>query len=95
MTLITIGFLAALAARSIFPGSDFFGSKGLLSQAMAGSATGGIIAVLMHEADQRFAFVPVDLLWSTLGATVVVAIVAVARRAHFARVLHGLEQHDD
>ena len=73
ITIITVGLLAALAARPLFRGSTFFGAQGLLSQAMAGSLTGAILAVLTHKAGQQFSFAPLDIWWSTLGATVVVA----------------------
>ena len=88
ITIITIGLLAALAARSIFPGSDFLGSRGLLSQSMVGACLGACVAVFTHGHGARFAFMPIDIWWSTLGSTVVIASVSVVRRAHFAQLRH-------
>lgn len=94
IAICIIGFLAALSARSIFPGSRLLGSKGLLMLSLGGSLAGGLFAISLHASGQRLNFAPQDIWWSTLGAVAAVAIAAVIRRADLARVLARLGRRE-
>ena len=94
ITILIVGFLAGLAARSIFPRGRWGGLTGLVTLSVAGSALGGVASMLLHPAGQRLIFLPLDVWLSTLGAVMAVAVSAVIRRADLAQVLPGLERQE-
>lgn len=81
LVFLVIGLLAGLLARAIFPGPQAMGWVGTLVLGLVGSFVGGSIASLLRSDGHWLAFSPSGLLWSTIGALVVLAIAGLVSRS--------------
>ena len=80
IVFLVVGLLAGLLARAIFPGNQPMGMVSTLLLGLVGSFVGGALGSLLHSDGNWLAFTPSGLIWSTIGALVVLAIAAVASR---------------
>ena len=80
ITLLIVGLVAGVVARLVFPGSHPMGLLRTIALGVAGSFVGGTISALLRSDGPLFAFSPSGLIWSTIGALVVLAVVSIAGR---------------
>jgi uncharacterized membrane protein YeaQ/YmgE (transglycosylase-associated protein family) len=81
IVFLVVGFLAGLLARALFPGNQSMGMLGTVLLGVAGSFVGGALGTFLRSDGNWMAFSPSGLLWSTIGAFVVLAIASAALRA--------------
>ncbi len=84
--MVMVGVAVAVAAKSTFPANRFFGATGWLTLSLTGSLGGGGLGQLGH-ANHTFQFVGTDLMWSSTGALLLVAVAAYIQRAEHAHAL--------
>jgi uncharacterized membrane protein YeaQ/YmgE (transglycosylase-associated protein family) len=79
-TFLLIGLIAGLLARAIFPGNQAMGWGGTLLLGLIGSFVGGGIGSFVRSDGNWLAFSPSGVLWSTVGALVVLGLTSLASR---------------
>lgn len=83
IAFIVIGLVAGLIARAVVPGRQNMGLVSTALLGMVGSVLGGLVGSLIHG--RGLSLEPTGLLFSILGAVVVLLLVGMARggrRAH-------------
>lgn len=74
IAFIVVGLIAGLLARALLPGRQDMGWLGTILLGIVGSFVGGMIGSLVYSNGNWLALQPSGLLWSTIGALVVLAI---------------------
>ncbi|GHG68532.1 GlsB/YeaQ/YmgE family stress response membrane protein [Comamonas sp. JC664] len=85
IAFLVIGLLAGLIARALMPGNQSMGLIATTLLGIAGSFVGGFIASLFRSDGRVFDLHPTGLLFSVLGALLVLFLVGLAgrgRRVH-------------
>lgn len=85
IAFLVIGLLAGLIARALMPGNQSMGLLATTLLGIAGSFVGGFIASLFRSDGRVFDLHPTGLLFSVLGALLVLFLVGLAgrgRRVH-------------
>ncbi|NOK02807.1 MULTISPECIES: GlsB/YeaQ/YmgE family stress response membrane protein [Myxococcus] len=85
IAFLIIGLLAGLIARALMPGNQSMGLLATTLLGIAGSFVGGFIASLFRSDGRVFDLHPTGLLFSVLGALLVLFLVGLAgrgRRVH-------------
>lgn len=80
IAFIVIGFLAGLIARALMPGNQ---SMGLIATALlgiVGSFVGGMVSTLFVSDGRMFDLHATGLIWSVVGAIVVLFIAGLVTR---------------
>ena len=78
VVILIVGLVAGALARVIFPGRQSMGLVGTTLLGIAGSFVGGAVGSALQAGEPTFA--TSGVLWSTLGALLVLAVVNVAGR---------------
>ncbi|GEL71071.1 MULTISPECIES: GlsB/YeaQ/YmgE family stress response membrane protein [Myxococcus] len=85
IAFLVIGLLAGLIARALMPGNQSMGLLATTLLGIAGSFVGGFVASLFRSDGRIFDLHPTGLLFSVLGALLVLFLVGLAgrgRRVH-------------
>lgn len=85
IAFLVIGLLAGLIARALMPGNQSMGLIATTLLGVAGSFVGGLIGSLFRSDGRVFDLHPSGLLFSVLGALLVLFLVGMAgrrRRVH-------------
>lgn len=85
IAFLVIGLLAGLIARALMPGNQSMGLLATTLLGIAGSFVGGFIGSLIRSDGRIFDLHPSGLLFSVLGAMLVLLLVGLAgsrRRLH-------------
>ncbi|CAM4504344.1 MULTISPECIES: GlsB/YeaQ/YmgE family stress response membrane protein [Myxococcus] len=85
IAFLVIGLLAGLIARALMPGNQSMGLLATTLLGIAGSFVGGFVASLFRSDGRVFDLHPTGLLFSVLGALLVLFLVGLAgrgRRVH-------------
>ncbi|RKH12551.1 GlsB/YeaQ/YmgE family stress response membrane protein [Corallococcus praedator] len=85
IAFLVIGLIAGLIARAIMPGNQSMGLIATTLLGIAGSFVGGFVGSLFSRDGRMFDLHPTGLLFSVLGALVVLFLVGLAgrgRRVH-------------
>ncbi len=85
IAFLVIGLLAGLIARALMPGNQSMGLIATTLLGVAGSFVGGFIASLVRGGGRVFDLHPTGLLFSVLGAMLLLFLVGMAgrrRRVH-------------
>lgn len=85
IAFLVIGLLAGLIARALMPGNQSMGLIATTLLGIAGSFVGGFVASLFRSDGRVFDLHPTGLLFSVLGALLVLFLVGLAgrgRRVH-------------
>ena len=69
---IIVGFIAGALARAIMPGKDEMSWAMTLLLGLVGSVAGGLVQTLIT--DKGFEFTGTGIIWSTIGAIIVLFI---------------------
>jgi uncharacterized membrane protein YeaQ/YmgE (transglycosylase-associated protein family) len=80
LAFIVIGLLAGLIARAIVPGNQSMGLVATTLLGMVGSLVGGLIGSLFNRTGRVFDLHPSGLIFSILGALLVLFLVGFAGR---------------
>ncbi len=81
IAFLVIGLLAGLIARALMPGNQSMGLITTTLLGIAGSFVGGFIASLFRSDGRVFDLHPTGLLFSVLGALLVLFLVGLAGRS--------------
>ncbi len=81
IAFLVIGLLAGLIARALLPGNQSMGLIATMLLGIAGSFVGGLIASLFHTGGHRWDLHPTGLLFSVIGAMLVLLLVGLAGRS--------------
>ena len=80
LAFIVIGLLAGLIARAIMPGNQSMGLVATTLLGMVGSLVGGLIGSLFSRGGRIFDLHPTGLIFSVLGALLVMFVMGFAGR---------------
>ncbi|MFL5348092.1 MAG: GlsB/YeaQ/YmgE family stress response membrane protein [Hyalangium sp.] len=80
IAFLVIGLLAGLIARALMPGNQSMGLIATTLLGIAGSFVGGFIASLFYTNGHMWDLHPTGLLFSVLGAMLVLLLVGMAGR---------------
>ena len=80
LTMIIIGLVAGFIARAIVPGRQSMGVLATILLGIVGSFVGGLLGSLFSSDGNLVDLRPSGLLWSILGAIVVLLLVRLAGR---------------
>ena len=80
ITMIVIGLIAGLIARAIVPGRQSMGVLATMLLGVVGSFVGGLLGSLFSSDGNLADLRPSGLLWSIIGAIVVLLLVGFAGR---------------
>lgn len=80
LAFLVIGLLAGLLARAVLPGNQSMGWVGTMLLGVVGSFVGGAIATLLRGDNQWTTFTTTGLIWSTVGALIVLGLTGLASR---------------
>ncbi|HEY8206822.1 MAG TPA: GlsB/YeaQ/YmgE family stress response membrane protein [Myxococcaceae bacterium] len=80
LAFIVIGLLAGLIARAIMPGNQSMGLVATTLLGMVGSLVGGLVGSLFNRSGRVFDLHPSGLIFSILGALLVLFLVGFAGR---------------
>ncbi len=80
IAIIVIGFIAGLVARALMPGSQSMGLLATTVLGVAGSFTGGLVDKVINHQRDWFVLQPSGLVFSIIGALVVLALMGVGQR---------------
>gem|GEM_PF-67609 len=80
ITMIVIGVVAGLIARAIVPGRQSMGVLATILLGIVGSFVGGLLGSLFSRDGNLVDLRPSGLLWSIIGAVVVLLLVGFAGR---------------
>ncbi|QSQ19976.1 GlsB/YeaQ/YmgE family stress response membrane protein [Pyxidicoccus parkwayensis] len=86
IAFLIIGLLAGLIARAIMPGTQSMGLIATTLLGVAGSFVGGLVASLFSRDGRVFDLHPTGLLFSVLGALLVLFLVGMAGSRRRVRV---------
>ncbi|WP_163996299.1 GlsB/YeaQ/YmgE family stress response membrane protein [Pyxidicoccus caerfyrddinensis] len=78
IAFLVIGLLAGLIARAVMPGNQSMGLIATTLLGVAGSFVGGLVASLFHRDGRLFDLHPTGLLFSVLGALLLLFLVGMA-----------------
>ncbi|WP_426749238.1 GlsB/YeaQ/YmgE family stress response membrane protein [Myxococcus sp. Y35] len=81
IAFLVIGLLAGLIARALMPGNQSMGLIATTLLGIAGSFVGGFISSLFRSDGNVFDLHPTGLLFSVLGALLVLFLVGLAGRS--------------
>src|SRR5262249_26696805 len=80
ITMIIIGLVAGLIARAIVPGRQSMGVLATVILGIVGSFVGGLLGSLFSSDGNLIDLRPSGILWSIIGAVVVLLLVGLAGR---------------
>lgn len=80
ITMIVIGLVAGLIARAVVPGRQTMGVLATILLGIVGSFVGGLLGSLFSRDGSLLDLRPSGLLWSIVGAIVVLLLVGFAGR---------------
>ena len=80
LSMIIIGLVAGLIARAIVPGRHSMGMLATILLGIVGSFVGGLLGSLFSSDGNLVDLRPSGLLWSIIGAIVVLLLVGLAGR---------------
>lgn len=80
LTMIVIGLVAGLIARAVVPGRQSMGVLATMLLGIVGSFVGGLLGSLFSSDGNLMALRPSGLVWSVIGAVVVLVLVGFAGR---------------
>ncbi|MGZ6029944.1 MAG: GlsB/YeaQ/YmgE family stress response membrane protein [Myxococcaceae bacterium] len=80
ITMIVIGLVAGLIARAIVPGRQAMGVLATMLLGIVGSFVGGLLGSLFSSDGNLMDLRPSGLVWSVVGAVVVLVLVGFAGR---------------
>ena len=80
LAFIVIGLLAGLIARAIMPGNQSMGLVATTLLGMVGSLVGGLIGSLFSRSGRIFDLHPTGLIFSVLGALLVMFVMGFSGR---------------
>ncbi len=80
ITMIVIGLVAGLIARAVVPGRQAMGVLATMLLGIVGSFVGGLLGSLFSGDGNLMDLRPSGLLWSIIGAVVVLLLVGFAGR---------------
>ncbi|MGZ3480614.1 MAG: GlsB/YeaQ/YmgE family stress response membrane protein [Myxococcaceae bacterium] len=80
ITMIVIGLVAGLIARAIVPGRQSMGMLATMLLGVVGSFVGGLLGSLFSSDGNLMDLRPSGLVWSVVGAVVVLVLVGFAGR---------------
>jgi uncharacterized membrane protein YeaQ/YmgE (transglycosylase-associated protein family) len=82
LAFIIIGLLAGLIARAIMPGNQSMGLVATTLLGMVGSLVGGLIGSLFNRTGRIFDLHPTGLIFSVVGAILVLFLMGFSGRRH-------------
>lgn len=80
IAFLIIGLLAGLIARALMPGPQPMGLLATMALGCAGSFIGGMMGSFFSYRGSWLDFHPTGLIWSTLGALVLLALASLGNR---------------
>lgn len=80
IAFLVIGLVAGLIARAILPGNQSMGVFATTALGIVGSFIGGLLGSLIHSNGSYLAIGPSGLIFSIIGAMLVLAVVGFAGR---------------
>lgn len=80
ITMIVIGLVAGLMARAIVPGRQSMGVLATMLLGIVGSFVGGLLGSLFSSDGNLMDLRPSGLIWSIVGAVIVLLLVGFAGR---------------
>jgi len=80
LAFLAIGLVAGLIARAIAPGRQSMGWLGTLALGVVGSFIGGMLGSFIQNDGDFMVIRPAGLIWSTVGALVVLAVAGLVNR---------------
>ncbi len=80
IAFLVIGLVAGLIARAILPGNQSMGVFATTALGIVGSFIGGMLGSLIHSNGNYLAIGPSGLIFSIIGAMLVLALVGFAGR---------------
>jgi uncharacterized membrane protein YeaQ/YmgE (transglycosylase-associated protein family) len=80
LAFIVIGLLAGLIARAVMPGNQSMGLVATTLLGMVGSLVGGLVGSLFSRTGRVFDLHPTGLIFSILGALIVLFLMGFAGR---------------
>ena len=80
IAFLVIGLLAGLIARALMPGNQSMGLLATTLLGIAGSFVGGFVATLFNTNGHAWDLHPTGLIFSVLGAMLVLLLVGMAGR---------------
>ncbi len=86
IAFLVIGLLAGLIARALLPGNQSMGLVATTLLGIAGSFVGGFIGSLFRSDGRVFDLHPSGLIFSVIGAMLVLLLVSMAGRGRRVRV---------
>jgi uncharacterized membrane protein YeaQ/YmgE (transglycosylase-associated protein family) len=78
LAFLVVGLLAGLIARALMPGDQSMGLLGTMALGVAGSFVGGMIGSVFYTGGNLMVFHPSGLLFSVIGALIVLALLMLA-----------------
>ena len=81
IAFLVIGLLAGLIARALLPGNQSMGLLATTLIGIAGSFVGGLVASLFYTGGRRWELHPTGIIFSVIGAMVVLLLVGLAGRS--------------
>ncbi|WP_224242367.1 GlsB/YeaQ/YmgE family stress response membrane protein [Hyalangium gracile] len=81
IAFLVIGLLAGLIARALMPGNQSMGLIATTLLGVAGSFVGGFVASFFYSDGRRFDLHPTGLIFSVIGAMLVLLLVGLAGRS--------------
>jgi uncharacterized membrane protein YeaQ/YmgE (transglycosylase-associated protein family) len=86
IAFLVIGLLAGLIARALMPGNQSMGLLATMLLGIAGSFVGGFIGSLFRSDGRVFDLHPSGLIFSVIGAMLLLLLVGMAGRSRRVRV---------
>lgn len=86
IAFLVIGLLAGLIARALMPGNQSMGLIATTLLGIAGSFVGGFVGSLFHSGGRMWDLHPSGLIFSVIGAMLVLLLVGMAGRSTRVRV---------
>lgn len=80
IAFLVIGLVAGLIARALIPGNQSMGVFATTALGIVGSFVGGMLGSLLNSRGDYLAIAPSGLIFSVVGAMVVLALVGFAGR---------------
>lgn len=86
IAFLVIGLLAGLIARALMPGNQSMGLVATTLLGIAGSFVGGLIGSLFRSGGRMWELHPTGLIFSVIGAMLLLLLVGMAGRSRRVRV---------
>ena len=80
LAFLVVGLVAGLFARAVAPGRQSMGILGTLALGIVGSFVGGMLGSFIRSDGDIMLIQPAGLLWSTVGAILVLGIATLMNR---------------